>query len=147
MLFILSLTGKILAHFRDEVKPFFNFFFTFFSRNKCLVSWLFAWDKGVLHRSKFSRDKFSFRSLTHLGYYGILFKTLQAFFSLFLHYFPCRKSLTTKDLRRGASGPQQICQVKMDARVGIEPTMGLLQRPALPFGYPALLSKNIFTVY
>ena len=34
----------------------------------------------------------------------------------------------------------------MDARVGIEPTMGLLQRPALPLGYPAPLLFNNYLI-
>ncbi|SVA99034.1 uncharacterized protein METZ01_LOCUS151888, partial [marine metagenome] len=35
----------------------------------------------------------------------------------------------------------------MDARVGIEPTMQLLQSRALPLGYPALLAKDVLAVY
>ena len=35
----------------------------------------------------------------------------------------------------------------MDARVGIEPTMQLLQSRALPLGYPALLAENVSAVY
>ena len=35
----------------------------------------------------------------------------------------------------------------MDARVGIEPTMQLLQSRALPFGYLALLAEDVLAGY
>ena len=56
-----------------------------------------------------------------------------------------RKSLQRKDLAtRPPRGRKSLIindlglvKFKVDARVGIEPTMGLLQRPALPLGHPA----------
>ena len=143
MLLFLSLTGKILAHFAGEVKPFFNFFFTFFSRHKLLADWFFAWDEGVLCYLQGAADKasvigsvdfcesvwrpprsvdlghcfFVVHFLTHWEYDSRKNDRSQALFSLFFTFFSCRKSLTIKDLGR-APGAADLQLSSQNGREG-----------------------------
>ena len=84
----------MVSHFRDKVKPFFNFFFTFFSRHKLLADWLFAWDEGVLCYLQGAADEASVIgsvdfthcfSLTHWEYDSRKDGRSQELFSFFFH--------------------------------------------------------------
>ena len=47
----------MVSHFWDKVKPFFNFFFTFFSWHKLFAHRFLAWDKRVLGYLQGAADK------------------------------------------------------------------------------------------
>lgn len=106
----------MVSHFRHKVKPFFNFFFTFFSRHKLLTHRLFAWDKRVFGYLKGAAHEVI--SLTHRNRIAQNEEDVNT-------YFSSRKSLSIKDLARGAgaAGPKSLTVSNLRVKSFAVPTL------------------------
>ena len=122
----------MVSHFRHKVKPFFNFFFTFFWRLNSFAPIL----KGATHEVAVagSVDFNHVFSLTHRNRIAQKEEDVNT-------YFSSRKSLSIKDLARGggAAGPKSLTVSNLERRFNLNVGWSTLRiGPLRPCGLLAL---------